>query len=126
MLTTMNYDTKGMPLLAFHPWRAPGSTPGLDPCGMAGGARTNMRFRAGGFGPQTGYPQGFEGSKLPAIPRDLRKVWAAGKTANVTWVPVANHAGGYTYSLCPANEELTEECFDRTPLQFADNTTTLH
>ena len=34
-------------------------------------------------------------------------------------------AGGYTYSLCPANEELTEECFDRTPLQFADNTTTL-
>ena len=30
---------------AFHPWRAPGSTPGLDPCGLAGGARTNMSMR---------------------------------------------------------------------------------
>ena len=125
MLTTMNYDTKGMPLLSFHPWRAPGSTPGLDPCGLAGGARTNMSMRAGGFGPETGYPQGFEGSKLPPIPREQRKVWKAGGTANVSWVSVANHAGGYQWSLCPADKELTEECFESTPLQFADDFSTL-
>ena len=108
-----------------HPWRAPGSTPGFDPCGMAGGARTNMSFRAGGFGPETGYPQGFRGSKLPAIPRGQRKVWTRGGAANVTWVPVANHAGGYTYSLCPADQELTEQCFAEMPLQFVHNETTL-
>lgn len=104
-----------------HPWRAPGSTPGFDACGIAGGARTNMSFRAGGFGPETGYPQGFKGSALPPIPREQRKVWAAGETAEVSWVSVANHAGGYSYSLCPATEELTEECFERMPLQFVYN-----
>lgn len=124
-LLTMNHDTKVQPSLAFHPWRAPGSTPGLDPCGLAGGARTNMSMRAGGFGPQTGYPQGFQGSKLPPIPKEQRKIWKAGGTANVSWVSVANHAGGYSFSLCSANKELTEECFDATPLQFVDSTTTL-
>eukprot|EP00729_Bicosta_minor_P018145 gene18145-30398_t len=39
----------------LHPWRAPGSTAGLDACGVAGGAFTNMSYRAGGFGPQTGH-----------------------------------------------------------------------
>jgi hypothetical protein len=33
-----------------------------------------MSFRAGGFGYQTGYPQGFKGSQLPVIPKDQRKV----------------------------------------------------
>jgi lytic starch monooxygenase len=94
-------------------------------CGVAGGARTNMSFRAGGFGPETGYPQGFNGSQLPPIPKEQRRTWKLGSTASVSWVSVANHAGGYTYSLCPADEELTEECFDRLPLQFVDNTSTL-
>jgi hypothetical protein len=84
-----------------------------------------MSMRAGGFGPETGYPQGFKGSKLPPIPKDQRKVWAAGETAEVSWVSVANHAGGYSYSLCPADQELTEECFDKTPLQFAYNSSKL-
>ena len=78
-------------------------------CGVAGGARTNMSFRAGGFGPETGYPQGFNGSQLPPIPKEQRRTWKLGSTASVSWVSVANHAGGYTYSLCPADEELTEE-----------------
>jgi hypothetical protein len=55
----------------------------------------------------------------------MDKVWAAGQTAEVSWVTVANHAGGYSYSLCPADQELTEECFDKTPLQFVYNTTKL-
>eukprot|EP01043_Picozoa_sp_COSAG02_P067019 COSAG02_NODE_10621_length_1898_cov_2.988883_2_plen_95_part_00 len=84
-----------------------------------------MSFRAGGFGPETGYPQGYNGSQLPAIPKEQRKTWKLGSTANVSWVSVANHAGGYTYSLCPADEQLTEECFARLPLQFVDNTSTL-
>jgi len=109
----------------LHPWRAPGSTPGFDPCGIAGGAHTNMSFRAGGFGPQTGYPQGFPGSKLPPIPKDQRKVWAAGGTAEVAWVAVANHAGGYSWSLCPADQELSEECFAKYPLHFVDGTSRL-
>ena len=66
-----------------------------------------------------------QGSKLTPIPKQLRKVWTAGGTANVTWAFVANHAGGYSYSLCPAAAELTEACFETTPLQFVDDTTTL-
>jgi len=130
-LTTMNAATCAPGISPcvkwseWHPWRAPGSTPGLDPCGVAGGARTNMSYRAGGFGPETGYPQGFNGSSLPAIPKEQRKVWKSGGTANVSWVNVANHAGGYLWSLCPAGRPLTEACFDEMPLQYVDNTSTL-
>ena len=79
-LTTMNaqedqQSVGGRPWTQWHPWRAPGSTTPLDPCGVAGGARTNMSFRAGGFGPETGYPQGFNGSSLPAIPKAQRKTY---------------------------------------------------
>ena len=66
----------GRPWTQWHPWRAPGSTTPLDPCGVSGGARTNMSFRAGGFGPETGYPQGFNGSSLPAIPKAQRTTYA--------------------------------------------------
>jgi hypothetical protein len=52
-------------------------------------------------------------------------VWHSGGTANVTWVPVANHAGGYSFSLCSADKELTEECFEATPLQMVDDISTL-
>ena len=104
---------------AWNPWRAPGSTPGLDPCGIAGGAWTNMSYRAGGFGPQTGHPQGFKGSELPPTPRSKREVWKAGGVAEVAWTSVANHAGGYSWSLCPANEPLTEACFERNYLSYS-------
>ena len=30
----------------------------------------------------------------------------------------ANHGGGYSYRLCPADKPLNEECFQRTPLPF--------
>ena len=36
----------------------------------------------------------------------------------VAWGVRYNHGGGYSYRLCPANEPLTEECFQRTPLDF--------
>ena len=70
----------------FHPWRRPGSVPGLDPCGIAGGAFDNRSFAAGGFGYTTGYKQGFLGSNLPPITEENRAVWRAGATAEVSWV----------------------------------------
>ena len=48
-----------------------------------------------------------------------------GSTAEVGWVSVANHAGGYSWSLCRAGQPLTEDCFDLLPLQFATNTSKL-
>jgi hypothetical protein len=33
----------------------------------------------------------------------------------------ANHGGGYQYRLCPLNSELTEACFQQTPMPFADD-----
>ena len=48
-----------------------------------------------------------------------------GSTAEVGWVSVANHAGGYSWSLCRAGQPLTEDCFDQVPLQFATNTSKL-
>jgi hypothetical protein len=30
----------------------------------------------------------------------------------------SNHGGGYAYSLCPASEPLTEECFQKLTLPF--------
>ena len=30
-----------------------------------------------------------------------------------------NHGGGYQYRLCPAGDELTEACFQRTPMPFS-------
>ena len=104
-LTTMNaqsagHDVGGRPWVEWHPWRAPGSTPGLNPCGVAGGAHTNYSYRAGGFGPETGYKQGFNGSDLPPIPQQKRKIWKAGQTASVSWVPVANHVSAIVLYLC--------------------------
>ena len=47
-----------------------------------------------------------------------------GKTAEVGWGLLANHGGGYSYRLCKleaSRSELTEECFQKTPLRFANN-----
>merc|ERR1719384_95544 len=33
----------------------------------------------------------------------------------------ANHGGGYQYRLCPLKSELTEACFQETPMPFADD-----
>jgi hypothetical protein len=30
----------------------------------------------------------------------------------------ANHGGGYSYRMCPANETLDEDCFNRYPLRM--------
>ena len=35
----------------------------------------------------------------------------------VGWGILANHGGGYSYRLCRVGEQLTEECFQKTPLR---------
>lgn len=57
------------------------------------------------------------GSKvLPQAPSNT--IWKAGRQYEVSWGIRYNHGGGYQYRLCPADQELTEECFSKLPLQF--------
>jgi hypothetical protein len=44
--------------------------------------------------------------------------WKLGGTGEVTWQVLNNHGGGYSYRLCPLSSNLTEACFQQTPLQF--------
>lgn len=104
----------------FNPWRAPGFAPVLDSCGMAGGSPV----KGGGESKYTNTKlakQGDVGSDLPPAPTGT--VWRAGEIVTAKWSIRANHGGGYQYRLCPSSEHLTEECFIRTPIPFADTTT---
>merc|ERR1712232_981389 len=46
------------------------------------------------------------------------RTWRRGSVVEVSWGIRFNHGGGYQYRLCPASEPLTEECFQRHPLEF--------
>merc|ERR1711920_423377 len=99
-----------------NPWRAPGSAPVWDPCGRAGGGPHST----GGEGvyTTTKYAKlGDLGSKLPKMPTGA--VWKAGSIVEAKWSLRANHGGGYQYRLCPLNSNLTEACFQQTPMPFA-------
>lgn len=103
----------------FNPWRAPGNAPVFDPCGRAGGA-AHPTPGHGEFTNTTYAKFGDFGSKvLPRYPTGT--VWAAGSAVETMQSIRANHGGGYQYRLCPVGEELTEECFQRHPMDFADS-----
>ena len=51
--------------------------------------------------------------------------YKAGDVFEASWFLQANHAGGYYFRLCSADEALTEECFQRTPVPFEGSTTTV-
>jgi len=105
----------------FNPWRAPGFAPVLDSCGMAGGGPKES-CGEGKYATTEFARQGDLGSNvLPPQPTGI--TWKAGNIVTAKWSIRANHGGGYQYRLCPATESLTEECFMRTPLPFASNTT---
>ena len=109
-------------LYRYNPWRAPGSAPVLDSCGMAGGGPMNVGGEAKYT--TTKYAKtGDLGSSLPPAPTGV--VWKAGSVVEASWSIRANHGGGYQYRLCPASEPLTEECFFKTPLPFASTVQTL-
>jgi hypothetical protein len=60
--------------------------------------------------------QGMLGSKLHAAPSGT--VWTVGSHVQTAFSIRANHGGGYSFRLCPVSENLTEACFQETPLAF--------
>jgi hypothetical protein len=106
----------------YHPWRSPGRAPLSDPCGIAGGYA--VETGGGGETPVGAPRQGFPGSQLPKL-ENVTVQWAAGGVAEVGWMLGANHGGGYHYSLCPAGQNITEECLNANPLSYVGNTTTV-
>lgn len=102
----------------YSPWRAPGAAPLLDPCGVAGG-HSGGDGAFGGIYVNTSHAKlGDRGTEvLPATVPGA--VWRPGQDVEVTWAIEANHAGGYAFRLCPkSGARLTEDCFQRTPLEF--------
>ena len=57
-----------------------------------------------------------KGTDLP--PLETGTVWKAGGEAEVVFAVKFNHGGGYAYRLCPADEPLTEACFQSNHLEF--------
>ena len=113
---------------ARHPWRAPGRAPVWSPCGVDGGnpkgcpsGSTSPDGCAGG-----GYAFGPDARNFHF--RDVVTTqWNRGAAEEVAWSITANHGGGYSYRLCsrPNNSlpfDLTEDCFQRTPLDFVGDT----
>merc|ERR1719401_599147 len=119
---TLNRDVKAgseEDWTKFNPWRAPGHAPVFDPCGRASGS---YKATAGkGEFTETKYAKfGDLGSKV--LPKyDTGTVWKAGSIVETMTSFRANHGGGYQYRLCPLESNLTESCFQESPMDFADN-----
>lgn len=100
-----------------NPWRAPGSAPVANACGLAGGAPGLKEGAEAGDYTTTKYAHhGMSGTDLPSM--DTGVEWKRGSSQEVTWQVENNHGGGYSYRLCPAESELTEACFQAHPLDF--------
>lgn len=105
-------------VFATAPWRAPGTAPVYGSgCGVAGGGP--RPFANGGNAPK-GYAQGSDGVDAPRKMDNVK--WQIGSIVDVAWAISANHGGGYHYRLCKKSDGVSEECFQRTPLKFAGNT----
>merc|ERR1711998_339922 len=110
-----------------NPWRAPGTAPVMDACGLAGGSYSRLPGAEAGDYTKTQFAQhgdvGTEVLKPP--PGYTPPVYKIGGTAEVTWSIRNNHGGGYSYRLCPLPEgnftELTEACFQENPLDFVED-----
>jgi len=101
----------------INPWCAPGSSPIMNPCGLAGGDTKQGTAGNGGDAPP-GYEIGTKGTEMRDAMAGQHRTWKAGEVAEVSWAIVANHGGGYQYRLCPKDSPQTEECFQQTPLAF--------
>lgn len=108
----------------FNPWCAPGAAPVFNPCGVAGGDIIEGKPGNGGD-PPPGYKQGQDARLIPKL-KTGSTTWRAGSVQNASWAIIANHGGGYQYRLCRnegiVGQEVTEECFQRTPLEFVGDT----
>lgn len=100
-----------------NPWRAPGSAPVADACGLAGGTPWGADVAEEGVYKNTTYAHhGMKGTDLPKMPTGT--VWTIGGEAVVSFNIRNNHGGGYQYRLCPSSQALTEDCFMKHPLEF--------
>jgi len=64
------------------------------------------------------YPLGTDGANVTAGPVTE---WVKGSNQEVALAMTANHGGGYSYRLCPKNATISEECFQRRVLRFAND-----
>jgi len=106
------------------PWRAPGwAAVDGSGCGSAGGGPV---WQKNGGWPARGMTQGQDPLTL-AAPENIETTWKAGSVVEVAWGVKANHGGGYNWRLCLNVEgEVSEECFQKTPLKFASEKQWLH
>lgn len=93
-------------------------------CGVAGGNPNGCGAGEDGYCPVGGYEYGPKAEDFP-FQNIVTTTWTVGDTVEVGWGITANHGGGYSFRLCMLGPEgrrgLTEECFQATPLQFADD-----
>jgi len=100
-----------------NPWRAPGTAPVAGSgCGLLGGALKPYLPSAGHLLPN--HPNGTDGAVVAA---SAATEWPKGSVQEVAWAITANHGGGYSYRLCPKSANITEECFQRHVLRFAND-----
>eukprot|EP00756_Hemistasia_phaeocysticola_P013678 Hpha_TRINITY_DN15295_c2_g4::TRINITY_DN15295_c2_g4_i2::g.68426::m.68426 len=109
-----------------NPWRAPGSAPVMDACGLAGGTFSRQSGAEAGDYTETKFAKhGDVGTEvLGPIPGYTPPVYKVGGKAEVTWSIRNNHGGGYSYRLCPLPDdfrELSEACFQANPLDFVED-----
>jgi len=100
--------------MQWNPWMAPGQAPVFSPCGLAAG-QAGGNYPANGDVAPAGYKPGDDARNIKGA---VVTEWPVGSIQEVSWKIAANHGGGYAVRLCPASEELTEECFQRHPLSF--------
>lgn len=107
---------------ADNPWRYPGSAPVIDSCGSAGGRLPGQGIGNAGRGMiNTSLTKLADAGSRTLKPFHTGTVWTAGSAVEVGWMQEAWHGGGYSYRLCPAEKQLTEECFAKMPLAFVGN-----
>ncbi len=102
----------------FNPWRAPGSAPVFDACGMAGGTSPEHAGAGEAVFAKTQFAEQGDLGSIVLPPAPSGTIWTTGSTVEVSWAIRFNHGGGYQYRLCPASEAPTEECFQKAPLEF--------
>lgn len=110
-----------------NPWMAPGTAPVWSPCGHDGGNPQGCPVGNPGRSgcQQGGYGHGPDARSLAGNSKPAE--WTAGAVEETIYGITANHGGGYQYRLCPKPAsgdymDLTEECFQRTPLPFVGDT----
>merc|ERR1719291_260821 len=115
----------------YFPWRAPGSSIPMDPCGVFDGfdpprsgnesyphAGSHVRVNAS----SSSYPTGSHGSKVLRPHAGTVVNWKSGGIAEVSFGLFVNHGGGYQYRLCPKSTAMSEDCFEANVLEFASDT----